>query len=129
MQIFTTILESLLIEVQKLKTAKEVWFALCAKHKKKALTVVVDIHHHMYEMKCKEKSQVHMHLETLARMQEQLAGMGVGLPDTDLITVNPWLTSKVTYQPLMKAILMSATQAKVNLMPNKVIESLLDEFE
>jgi len=118
----------LIIEVQKLKTAKEVWDALCAKHKKKALTVVVDIHHHMYEMKCKEKSQVHMHLETLARMQEQLAGMGVGLPDTDLITVILGSLLRL-YRPLINVISMSATHVKVNLMPDKVIESLLDKFE
>jgi len=54
-QIFTTIPDSLLIEVQKLKTLKEVWDALCAKHKKKALTVVVDICRCMYEMKCEDK--------------------------------------------------------------------------
>src|SRR5882672_4089569 len=54
-QIFTTIPDLLLIEVQKLQTSKEVWDALCAKHEKKALTVVVDIHRRMYEMKCEDK--------------------------------------------------------------------------
>ena len=83
-QIFTTIPDSLLIEVQKLK---EVWDALCAKNEKKALTVMVDICCRMYKMKCEDESQVCMHLETLTRIQEQLTGMGVGLPDTDLITV------------------------------------------
>ena len=60
--------ELLLIKVQKFKTAKEVWDVLCAKHKKKALTVVVDIHHHIYELKCENESQVCMHLETLTKM-------------------------------------------------------------
>ena len=87
MQIFTTILESLLIKVQKFKMAKEVWDALCAKNEKKALTVVVDIRHCIYELKCKDESQVLMHLETLMKIQEQLMGMGAGLPDTDLVTV------------------------------------------
>jgi len=61
--------------VQKLKTAKEVWEALCAKHKKKALTIIVDICHHIYDLKCKDESQFCMHLETLSKMQEQLVGM------------------------------------------------------
>ena len=98
------------------------------KHEKKALTIVVDIHRHMYEMKCEDESQVCKHLETLARMQEQLAGMGVGLPDTDLITVILGSLPK-SYQPLINAISRSATHAKVSLMPNKVIVSLLDQFE
>ena len=42
-QVFTTIPEALLIEVQKLKTVKEVWDVICIKHEGKALTVKVDI--------------------------------------------------------------------------------------
>jgi len=58
-------------------------------------------------------------------MQEQLAGMSSGLPDTDLITVILGSLPK-SYRPLINAISMSATHAKVNLMPDKVIESLTD---
>jgi len=88
----------LLIEVQKLKTSKEVWDALCAKNEKKALTVMVDICCRMYKMKCEDESQVCMHLETLTRIQEQLTGMGVGLPDTGLIMVILGSLPKL-YQP------------------------------
>ena len=42
-QIFTTVLESLLIELCKLKTAKDVWDAVCVKHEGKALTMKVDL--------------------------------------------------------------------------------------
>ena len=108
--------------------AKEVWDALCAKHEKKALTVVVDICHRMYKMKCEDKSQVRTHLETLMRMQEQLSGMGAALPDTDLITVILGSLPKL-YWLLINAISMSATHAKVSLVSEKVIKSLLDEFE
>jgi len=120
--------ESLLIEVQKFKTAKEVWDMLCAKHGKKALTVVVDICCCIYELKCENKSQVCMHLETLARMQEQLVGMGAGLPDTDLVTII-LISLPKSYRPLINAISLPATHAKVSLIPEKVIESLLDEFK
>jgi gag-polypeptide of LTR copia-type len=47
-QIFTTIPESLLIKVQKLATAKQVWDAVCAKHEATALAVKVDIRRHIY---------------------------------------------------------------------------------
>ena len=94
----------------------------------KALNVMVDIHYHIYKLKCENKSQVQMHLETLTKMQEQLAGMGVGLPNNDFVTVILGSLPK-SYRPLINAISMSVTHAKVSLEPDKVIESLLDEFE
>jgi len=42
-QVFTTIPEALLIAVQKLKMAKEMWDVICIKHEGKALTVNVNI--------------------------------------------------------------------------------------
>ena len=60
---------------------------MCAKHEQKALNVKVDIRRCIYEMKCEDESQVRMHLETLVKMQEQLTGMGAGLPQEDLVMV------------------------------------------
>ena len=64
-QVFTTIPESLLIEVWKLKTAKEVWGPICAKHETMALTVKVDMCHRMYKLKCQDDANVRTHLEML----------------------------------------------------------------
>jgi hypothetical protein len=41
-QIFTTILDSILIEIQNLAMAKEVWDAVCTRHETKALMTKVD---------------------------------------------------------------------------------------
>ena len=41
-------------EVWKLKMAKEVWDAICAKHETMALTVRVDMRCCMYELKCQD---------------------------------------------------------------------------
>jgi len=68
-QVFTTIPEALLIAVQKLKTAKEVWDVIYIKHEGNALTVKVDILQWMYEQKCDDESQVRMCLESLHYMQ------------------------------------------------------------
>jgi len=127
-QIFTTIPDSLLIEIQKLNTAKEIWDTVCAKYENKSLTVKVDLRCRMYEMKCEDETQVRTHLESLSRMQEQLDGMGGRLTDTDLITVILGSLPK-SYRPLINAITMSAMHTKVTLEPAKVIESLLDEFD
>ena len=69
-----------------------------------------------------------MHLETLTKMQEQLAGMDAGLPNNDFVMVILGSLPK-SYRPLINAILMSATHVKVSLEPDKVIESLPDESE
>ena len=42
-QIFMMVPESMLIELRKLKTVKDVWDAVCAKHEGKALTIKVDL--------------------------------------------------------------------------------------
>ena len=57
-QIFTTIPEGLLVEVQKLSTAKEIWDAVCHKHEAKGLMVQVDLCHCMQELKCEEDTDV-----------------------------------------------------------------------
>ena len=79
-------------------------------------------------MKCEDESQVRTHLETLLKMQEQLVGMGSGLPDVDLIMILLGSLPK-SYCPLVNAITVSSSHARVVLEPGKVVESLLDEFE
>ena len=116
-QIFTMVLESLLIELCKLKTAKEIWDAVCAKHEGKALTVKVDLWHHIYTMKCEDKSQVRTHLESLMQMQEQLKGMAARLADADLVMVILGSLPK-SYRSLINTITMSATHLKVDLKPD-----------
>ena len=127
-QIFTTVPDSILIEVRNLATAKEVWEAVCAKHETKALTIKVNMRCHMYEMKCKDESNVHTHLETLMKVQEQLSGMNAALTNDNLVTVILGSLPK-SYHPLINAITMSAAHTKTKLVPDQVIGTLIDEFE
>src|SRR3977135_3456361 len=78
-QIYSTIPESLQIEVQQLKTAKEIWAAVCRKHEGKAVMVKVDLRRRIYEMKCEDEANIRTHLEELMRMQEQLSAMDAKL--------------------------------------------------
>ena len=41
----------------------------------------------MYEMKCEDDLNIHMHLKALLRMQEQLMGMEASLTDDDFVTI------------------------------------------
>jgi gag-polypeptide of LTR copia-type/Zinc knuckle len=127
-QIFTTIPDSLLIEIRNLKTAKETWDVVCAKHETRALTIKVDVRCRMYEMKCEDESNVRTHLESLMSMQEQLAGMNGAFTNDDLVTIILGLLPK-SYRPLINAITMSAAHSKATLEPDQIVSTLVDKFE
>ena len=79
-QILTTIPESIAIEVQGLTTGKAIWGALCDKHEKKVLTVIVDLRCRIYALKCVHKVNLRNHIHLLSMMYEQLKGMGETIP-------------------------------------------------
>jgi gag-polypeptide of LTR copia-type len=127
-QIFTTVPDSVLIEVQNLDNAKKTWDAMCTKYQTKSLTVKIDLQCQMYEMKCEDDLNIRMHLETLMRMREQLAGMNAALTNDDLVTVILGSLPK-SYRSLINAITMSVAHAKAKLEPDQVVSTLIDEFE
>ena len=55
---------------------KELWDALCEKHKKMAHTVVMDLQHRLYALKCLNNSNVKTHIQLLNAMYQQLKRMG-----------------------------------------------------
>ena len=69
-QILITIPEAMAVEIQILMTGKEMWDALCAKHEKKALMVIMDLWRRMYVLKCLDEGNVKTHMETLSSMYE-----------------------------------------------------------
>ena len=71
------------IEIRSLTTGKKMWDTLCMRHKKRALTVIVDLWHRMYVLKCLDEGNVKAHMETLSTMYEQLKGMGRKIEDSN----------------------------------------------
>ena len=63
------------------------WDALCVKHEKKALTVIVDLRCKMYALKCLDEGNVKTHMDTLSSMYEKLKGMGEKIEDSDFMTL------------------------------------------
>ena len=86
-QILTTIPESLAIEIQALDTGKKLWDALCEKHKKRALTVVVELQCRLYVLKCVNGLNVKVHIQLLNAMYQQLKGMGEEISDGNFMTL------------------------------------------
>jgi gag-polypeptide of LTR copia-type len=101
---------------------------MCSRYETKALTIKVNVRHLMYEMKCKDESNIHTHLESLMNMYEQLAGMNTALTDNDLVMVILGSLPK-SYRPLINVITMSAAHMKAKLEPDQVVSTLIDEFE
>ena len=86
-QILTTIPESIAVEIQALDTGKKLWDALCEKHKKRVLTVVIDLRCRLYALKCLNDSNVKVHIQSLNAMYQQLKGMGKETGDGNFTTL------------------------------------------
>ena len=126
-QIFNTIPDSLLIEVRKLTTTKDVWDFVCARHEGKGIMVNVDLCHQMQELKCKEDTDVHMHLEAMMMMYEELSGMG-GTPDPkEYLTILLGSLPK-SYRVLLMPITVAASIAGKDLNPEDIVVCVNEEF-
>src|SRR5882672_5019603 len=49
---------------------------MCVRHEGKGLMIKVDLCCQMQELKCEEDTDVHVHLENMMNMYEELSGMG-----------------------------------------------------
>ena len=126
-QILTTIPESTAVEIQSLKTGKEMWDALCDKHEKRALMVIVDLRCRIYALKCLDEGNVRTHMETLSSMYEQLRGMGKKIEDSDFTTLILASLPK-GYRLLINAISLQNRASPAPLQPRVIMESILEEF-
>ena len=120
--------ESISIDLQGLKTGKALWDALCEKHEKKALTVVVDLWHRLYVLKCLDDSNVKTHIQSLNAMYQQLKGMGEVITETDFKTLILDSLPK-SYRPLINTISLQNCANPTAVKPAIVMESILEEFD
>ena len=127
-QILTTIPESLAIKIQALVTSKKLWDTLCEKHKKRALTVVVDLWHRLYALKCLYDSNVKAHIQSLNAMNQQLKGMGEEIGDSNFTTLILTSLPKF-YRPLINTISLQNYVSTKPLEPSTIMESILEEFD
>jgi hypothetical protein len=126
-QIFNTIYDSLLIRVQKHTKASDVWDAILKEMEGKSEMVKVDLQRQMLEKQCSEEADVKTHLETLQRMQEELAGMGAPLSDSNFTTTI--LTSlPKSYGLLLSSVTALAKIVKTTLTLDFIIGHVLEEY-
>ena len=126
-QILTTGPEATAVEIQSLMTGKKMWSALCNKHEKKALMVIVDLQHRMYALKRLDEGNVKTHMETLSSIYEQLKGMGEKIEDGDFTMLILAFLPK-GYRPLINTISLQNHASTTPLKPRVMMESILEEF-
>jgi hypothetical protein len=82
-QIFSTITDQLLLHVQKLESASEVWVEICQIHEDKTKLVQIDLQRQLHEMRCDKGEDVKAHFAEMLHLHKSLAGMGAGILDPD----------------------------------------------
>ena len=80
-QVFSTIMDRLLLRVQKLDTASKIWAEICQIHEGKTELVQIDLCRRLQDARCDESADIKAHFVEQLRLHELLAGMGVSVDD------------------------------------------------
>jgi hypothetical protein len=127
-QIFLTINSSLMLSLQKLTTAKEVWDTVCAEFEDKPKIIQVDLQQRMHTLKCQESDDVCTHLDTLLEMKERLSSMGMIIDDDDFFNV-VLASLPESYDTIMSAVITSAATARHTLSPADLSSIIKSEYD
>jgi len=127
-QIFSTISDRLLLRIQKLEGANEVWTEICQIHEGKKQLVQIDLRRCMQETRCEEGGDVKVHFAKLLRLWESLAGMGVVIDDIDFHAIILGSLPE-SYRPLLSSISAAAKITKTPLTSYELISIITEEYE
>ncbi len=82
----------------------------------------------MQNLRCREEANIQAHLDTIMKMQEQLAGMGAMLSANNLVTtILASLPS--SYGMLLSTVTVTARLMRVLLTPNFITMHILEEYD
>ncbi|TDL17047.1 hypothetical protein BD410DRAFT_702798, partial [Rickenella mellea] len=82
-QLFGSIPNSLLIEIQGLENASRMWDAVCNRFTSRTGMHVIDLRRQLFNMRCTEEGDLREHLAELIRLREVLAGLGELISDKE----------------------------------------------
>jgi len=127
-QVFSTITDRLLLHVQNLHKASEIWAEICQIHEGKTELVQIDLCWCMQETRCEEGGDVKAHFTELLRLRVSLAGMGASIADTDFHAIILGSLPE-SYRPLLSSISAAAKITKTPLTSNELITIITEEYE
>ena len=117
--IFNAIVDSLLLKIQMLTTAKEVWDMVCREYKQKPSMVQVNLRRYLHATKCLQTNEVYSHLDLMVSTREKLAGMGMNIQDEEFIQI--LLASLHDKGPDSYSNFLSTITASIGLSPKKLM--------
>jgi len=127
-QLFSTILDHVLLQVQSLDNSSMIWKEICRIHEGKSDLVKIDVQWRLSETQCEESGDMRLHFFELRRLHELLAGMGVSIPDDDFTTIIMGSLLE-SYRPILSPMSAAARIAKTPLTPYDLISFVLEEYE
>ncbi|GBE85505.1 hypothetical protein SCP_0800220 [Sparassis crispa] len=127
-QIYGTISDQLLLRVKKLGTAADVWLAVQNEYESKSDMYSGALRTRLQNTKCEEGADVRAHLDTLAKMREELASMGAPISDADF-SAHVFASLLETFSPLLQALSTAARAAKTTLSADDLLASILEEHD
>ena len=83
----TTVSPHLSSMLQANTSAAQMWQEIISDAMKKSKVHKVNTHHHLQELQCPEGRDVHMHLNVMMNLCNELAGIGASVNDEDFATM------------------------------------------
>jgi hypothetical protein len=126
--VFSTITDRLLLHVQKLEVASQIWSKICNIHEDKMELVQIDLRCQLQETRCEENGDVRTHFSEMLQLHESLAGMGAAIEERDF---NAMILASLpeSYHPLLSSINAMAKITATPLSPYKLINIITKEYE
>jgi hypothetical protein len=127
-QIFSTIMDRLLLRVQKLDGAAAMWKEICDIHEGKTELVQIDFRRRLQETRCDENRDVKTHFSEMLWLCESLAGMGAAIEDKDFYAM-VMASLPESYRPVLSSINAAAKITLKPLSPFELINLITEEYE
>lgn len=127
-QIFSTIMDRLLLCMQKLELASRIWAKICNIHEGKTELVQIDLCRCLQDLRCDENTDVKVHFAKLLRLHESLAGMGASVEDRDFHAIILGSLQE-SYRPLLSSINATAKILQTPLSPYELLSVVSEEYK
>jgi hypothetical protein len=127
-QVFSTITDRLLLRVQKLEAASDVWKEVCQIHEGKTELVQIDLRRRLQETRCDENGDVRAHFSEILQLCESLAGMGASINEKDFYAIILGSLPE-SYRPILSSINAAAKITQRPLSTYELVNVITEEYE
>jgi hypothetical protein len=86
-QLFSMIMDHVLLHVQKSRASSAVWMEICKIHEGKSDLVQIDLRCRLSDTCCEESGDIHNHFGELLKLYKALAGMETSLLNSDFTAI------------------------------------------